>query len=100
MDDEALRQKWQPVASKATGNMARSNFQIGQNKVFTDKTSARADYGAPADGISNEVTMQRIAMVQELRKSHLPAGNAKVPATTSQDHYKSTMNPAQEALAA
>lgn len=36
MDDEALRQKWQPVASKASGNMARSNFTIGQNKAFTD----------------------------------------------------------------
>ena len=34
LDDEALRQKWQPVASRASGTMARSNFTLGQNKVF------------------------------------------------------------------
>ena len=55
MDDEALRQKWQPAASKASGNMARSNFTIGQNKVFSGQTSANADYKTHAEGISNEV---------------------------------------------
>ena len=81
--------------------MARSNFTIGQNKVFTDKTSARADYGSPGEGVGNEAARSRIAMIAELRKSHLPSGDAKVPATTSQDHFGgSTLNPAQEAMAA
>lgn len=39
-------------------------------------------------------------MIKELRKSHLPAGDAKVPATTAQDHFKTTLNPAEEAAAA
>ena len=34
LDDEARRQKWQPVANRASGTMARSNFTIGQNKAF------------------------------------------------------------------
>ena len=62
-DDEALRQKWQPAASKASGNMARSNFTIGQNKVFTGQTSANADYKTHAEGKQNEAAKTRIAMI-------------------------------------
>ena len=81
--------------------MARSNFTIGQNKVFIDKTSAKADYGSPGEGVDNEAGRRRIAMIAELRKSHLPTGDAKVPATTSQDHFGGgPKDPAQEAMAA
>ena len=80
--------------------MARSNFTIGQNKVFTGQTSANADYKTHAEGKQNEAAKTRIAMIQELRKSHLPTGDAKVPATTAQEHFATTMNPAEEAAAA
>ena len=38
-------------------------------------------------------------MIKELRKSHLPSGDANMPQTTAQDHFKTSNDPEQEAKA-
>ena len=63
--------------------MARSNFSIGQNKAFNGQTSAQANFAPPSEGDSNEAAKRRIEMIKELRKSHLPSGDAKVPSSTA-----------------
>ena len=98
--DEALKLKWQPEQAKKSGSMARSNFTIGQNKVFNGQTSAKSDYKPNTEGVSSEAVENRKAMIQELRKSHLPSGDANIPQTTAQDHFKTSLDPAQEAIAA
>ena len=79
--------------------MARSNFSIGQNKVFNGITSAKGDFPAHGEGVSTEAIENRRAMIKELRKSHLPSGDANMPQTTAQDHFKTSNDPEQEAKA-
>jgi len=85
---DANKQKWNPQVTKASKNLAKSNFTLGLKNEFYSEATSKAEFKKPNVLSIDDSSAKRVELLNELRKSHLPSGQEVFPNTTAQDSFK------------
>ncbi len=73
--------------TKASANLAKSNFSIGTNNNFDGLSQNRNDFQNHGATYDPQAKAKRMELVNALRKSNLPPQHFDIPKSTAQESY-------------
>ena len=68
-------------------DLTRTNWQFGTDNTFHADSINKKVYTNHANNRDASTEETRLNLMRDLRKSHLPQGQEKIPASTTKDSY-------------